>query len=139
MCEACLAEVKVLKNQPLEGWFLGKSFKDSLHIKKGQWTLTIINSPEFIIEGDLIEDPLVNMSEEEIDSCREELWEQSLLFDDLVERNRENFYCYPTTGHFLVESCMKAGCDLQKDGSLMRWLLNYLAKWVSENKEFMEG
>lgn len=51
-----------------------------------------------------------------------------------LDEFRDAFSCSPSTGHRLVDACIRVGYDSKKHGFFEGWLFSYLGKWIIEHE-----
>jgi hypothetical protein len=106
MCDQCLCN-PIYFNQPIKGFTLARARKSGIDWKKGQWALIECNDPTYT------------------------WYTTPVIGKDFTEEFQTAFYSQPESGHKLVDACIKAGYDLQKDGFVTAWLFDHLAAWIA--------
>ena len=133
MCEQCLADVIVFKEQPFRGWTLMRATKDGHIMKAGQWGVAMGDDPSIVWTNTPIIDPCpdsdIDYGSDDIGAWRE--------FDREVETFRDAINCTPNVGYDLVSAAITAGYSRDEDGWLEFWLFDYLAKFIANNPTVM--
>lgn len=138
MCLQCATDAASY-GEVLEGWFLMKSTKP--HPDWDGWALVQCNDPTYVWNFDLIKDPEAHLTEDEVNEIKysspewhrwEEFYQITEKFNNVLRES------HPVTGWELVNSCIKAGYDLEEDGhNVAYWLTHFLAVYL-ENNPFPE-
>lgn len=130
MCEQCIAEAVMVREDIVPGYHLVRATKGSDHWPADHYGLVVVNGPLVTWEG-LPEtpDPLFGMSDDEIDSLREDdpRWDPSEALLNFAVARRPYFRMDPLDGALFVEACTQAGYD-KSQGCVVVWFFSHLMR-----------
>lgn len=129
MCEQCMAEARMVKQDVIPGYILMQSTKGTKHWPEGHYGLVVLNDPLLVWEGlPASEDPLFGLSNEELDGVWDEdpSWGPSEAFMNFAMSRRDQFRMGPLEGYQFVKACSEVGFNPEADGDPVIWFFGYM-------------
>jgi hypothetical protein len=133
MCLQCNCDA-ISYGEVLPGWALMRARKDdygdSPEWKTGEWGLVRINDPDYIWSGDLLKNPMLDWTDDQIDSCEDDaVIAAENKFVDCWLNLHDNLVGNAECGYELCLAAISVGWN-KETTRLPEWLMDRMANWV---------
>lgn len=136
MCDQCVGAC-ITFGEIVPGWFLIQARRDAFSIKKDQYGLVECNDPDFVWNVKPLEDPLKNLTDDQIDELDEKdpIWKEWKKFVQVEQSIGKILKSNIETGYSLYKACLEGGYNPDKHGhNVSCWLTDQMAVLLNSGK-----